>query len=559
MAPAALEPAPERKPVQRPAGFPDWGALTAASTAWAARRPGRRGRVLIATNIGGHGPASMMESALAAALVLRDAEVEIVLCDAALPACLRAEYSDLPDDSVLVERRLHKTFCPTCLNRGRAMFEPLGLKIHYLSELITDADRAHARAVAEAVPAADLPYYAEDGLKIGEHALAGALRYYARGDLAGEPNGEAVLRRYLEAAILSAAAYKRLLGQRRYDVAVFHHGLYVPQGQVGDVCRKMGVRVVNWLVAYRNNTFTLSHGDTYHHTLMSEPVAQWEQMAWGDRQRDQIMAYLKSRWQGDRDWIGFHEKPSDDVRAYAQSVGLDLSKPIVGMLTNVVWDAQLHYPANAFPSLIDWAVRTIAYFKDRPDLQLLIRIHPGEIRGTARSRQPMAEEIARAFPVLPKNVFVVPPDSDVSTYAAMELCDSVLIYGTKMGVELAAVGLPVVVAGEAWIKNKGLTLDASSPKEFFAILDRLPLGRRLDPDVVEQARKYAYHFFFRRMIPLTFLTREESSLFFNLNIDTVDDLAPGGDAALDIVCDAILDGAPFIYPAETLGVHDAGG
>jgi hypothetical protein len=552
-------PPPERKPVRRPAGFPDWGTLTAASAAWAARKPDRRGRVLIATNIGGHGPASMMESALAAALALRNAEVEIVLCDAALPACLRAEMSDLPDDSVLVERRLHKKFCPTCLNRGRAMFEPLGLNIHYLSELITHEDRTHARAVAEQVPAADIPHYAEDGLKIGEHALAGALRYYARGDLEGEPNGEAVLRRYLEAAILSAAAYKRLLGQRRYDVAVFHHGLYVPQGQVGEVCRKVGVRVVNWLVAYRNNTFTLSHGDTYHHTLMTEPVAEWEHLAWGDRQRDEIIAYLKSRWQGDRDWIGFHEKPSDDVRAYAEAVGLDLNKPIVGMLTNVVWDAQLHYPANAFPSLIDWAVRTIAYFEGRPDLQLLIRIHPGEIRGTARSRQPMAEEIKKAFPVLPKNVFVVPPDSDVSTYAAMDLCDSVLIYGTKMGVELAAVGLPVVVAGEAWIKNKGLTLDAATPEEFFAILDRLPLGRRLDPEVVEQARKYAYHFFFRRMIPLSFLKREDSSLFFNLDIDSVDDLAPGRDAALDIVCNAILDGSPFIYPAETLGVHDAGG
>ncbi len=454
-APAALAPAPDLKPVQRPDGFPDWGALTAASRAWAERKPGRRGRVLIATNIGGHGPASMMESALAAALAVRDAEVEIVLCDAALPACLRAEMSDLPDDSVLVERRLHKKFCPTCLNRGRAMFEPLGLKIHYLSELIDDADRAHARSVAEQVPAADIPTYAEDGLKIGEHAMAGALRYYARGDLDGEPNGEAVLRRYLEAAILSAAAYKRLLAQKPYDVAVFHHGLYVPQGQVGDVCRQMGVRVVNWLVAYRNNTFTLSHGDTYHHTLMSEPVAEWEQMAWGDRQRGEIMAYLKSRWQGNRDWIGFHEKPSNDVRAYAKSVGLDLDKPIVGMLTNVVWDAQLHYPANAFPSLIDWARRTIAYFEGRPDLQLLIRIHPGEIRGTARSRQPMAEEIAKAFPVLPKNVFVVPPDSDVSTYAAMELCDSVLIYGTKMGVELTAVGLPVIVAGRGLDQEQG--------------------------------------------------------------------------------------------------------
>ena len=55
----------------------------------------------------------------------------------------------------------------------------------------------------------------------------------------------------------------------------------------------------------------------------------------------------------------------------------------------------------------------------------------------------------------------------MSTYALMSLCNSAIIYGTKMGVELTSVGLPVVVAGEAWIRNKGLTHDATTPEEYF--------------------------------------------------------------------------------------------
>ena len=183
--PAPAEPA--RAAASLPKGFPDWGRLAADSTAWTKRRPGRRGRVLIATNIGGHGPVSVFESTLAAALALRDAEVEVVLCDAALPACLRAEYADLPDDSILAERRLPQTFCPTCMSRGRAMFEPLGLKVRFLSELITEDDRAEARRIAEVIPAEDVDSFEMDGLKVGEHARAGALRYYTRGDLEDEP------------------------------------------------------------------------------------------------------------------------------------------------------------------------------------------------------------------------------------------------------------------------------------------------------------------------------------------------------------------------------------
>ena len=110
------------------------------------------------------------------------------------------------------------------------------------------------------------------------------------------------------------------------------------------------------------------------------------------------------------------------------------------MLTNVFWDAQLHYRANAFDDMLDWVLETIGYFAQRPDLQLLIRIHPAEVRGTIPSRQPLLAEIQAAFPELPANVFVIPPESNSSTYAAMYACDSVLIYGTKTGVELSATG-----------------------------------------------------------------------------------------------------------------------
>jgi hypothetical protein len=537
--------------------LPDWGALTARSSAWAARRPGRRGRVLIATNVGGNGPASMMESVLAAALALRDADVEIVLCDGVLPGCLQAEYSVVPDPTVLVRRKLPDRLCPACLLRGRSMFEPLGLKVHYLSQLATEEQREDARRQSASISADEIATYSPHGVAVGEHARAGALRYFSRGDLSGERHGEEVLRRFLEAALVTATAYSRLLAERHFDVAVFHHGLYVPQGLVGEVCRKFDVRVVNWVTAYRANSFILSHGDTYHHTLMDEPVEAWEGMAWSDRQRGEIDAYLKSRRRGHRDWYGFHEKPSEDIAGYAQKVGLDLAKPTIGMLTNVAWDAQLHYPANAFPSQMEWVRQTIEYFFGRPDLQLLIRVHPAEIRGTVPSRQPMVEEIGKRFPVNPPNVFVIPPEIDISTYAAMTLCDSVLIYGTKMGVELTAIGVPTVVAGEAWIKNKGVTFDAASRAEYLAILDRLPLGRRLDPEIVDRAKRYAYHFFFRRMMPLTFMQRDQSRLFCKADIESADDLAPGKNAALDRICEGILDGRPFIYPAEELGVHDA--
>ena len=154
---------------------------------------------------------------------------------------------------------------------------------------------------------------------------------------------------------------------------------------------------------------------------------------------------------------------------------------------------------------------------------------------------------------MPGNVFVIPPESRMSTYAAAEACDAVIIYGTKTGVELTSLGIPVIVAGEAWIRNKGLTTDASSADDYFAILDRLPFRARMPDEAVHRARKYAYHFFFRRMIPIDQVAPTGSQPQFRLSIDHVDDLLPGKSAGLDVICDGILHGTPFVYPAERRG------
>jgi hypothetical protein len=264
----------------------------------------------------------------------------------------------------------------------------------------------------------------------------------------------------------------------------------------------------------------------------------------------EIMEYIDSRSEGTRDWIWFHEKPEFDIRRIESELGIDFSRPTIGLLTNVVWDAQLHYPANAFPSMVDWVLDTISWFSAHPRLQLVIRVHPAEIRGTVPSRQRIMDEIFTRFQNLPSNIFIISPESSASTYAVMKKCDSVIIYGTKTGVELASMGIPVIVAGEAWVRNKGVTHDASSVDKYHEFLVNLPFGRRMPPHQIQRARKYAYHFFFRRMIPLPFMHPCKGVPPFKPELNTLDQLYPGNFKGLDVICDGILTGSEFVYPAE---------
>lgn len=534
--------------VRRRRGRPRWSGVEGAPVT-----PADRGgpRVLVATSVGGHLAGTTLESALAAALVLRGAQVETLLCDSALPACLECTTLRLGEGREMPVHGPGRLLCPGCFASGSATYGELGLTVHRYSSWLTADDRDRSRRLAADTVGDELQGIVVDGVAVGEHAFAGALRFFARADLVGEPHGEAVLRRYVEAAALTTFAVDRLLAERDYDVVVFHHGIYVPQGLVGEVARKRGVRVVNWNPAYRKNSFIFSHGDTYHHTLMDEPVSSWVDLPWDDARESAIKDYLVSRWSGSQDWIWFHDAPSEDLAEIERESGVDFTKPVVGLLTNVMWDAQLHYPANAFLDMREWIVETVRYFADRPDLQLLIRVHPAEIRGTVPSRQRVVDEIAAAFPTLPANVHVLGPESRASTYLAMSRCDSVLIYGTKTGVELTAIGIPVVVAGEAWIRGKGLTRDAFDREDYLRILDSLPVSAPLSDETVRRARTYAYHFFFRRMIPLSIVEPTGGDPVFRLTVTEVAELAPGADPGLDCICDGVLTGSPFVYDGPT--------
>ena len=523
--------------------------LAKENTVWdKARREAFSGKkYLIATSLGCYEHACLLESLLSVALTLRGANVEILLCDKFLPCCQMTKYANVTPERLLTKRNTPR--CAECVQHGKNTFGNLSLVIHWYSKFIEIEQAANAERISENTDSIDIKNFYYEGIVVGEHAYAGALRYYARADLHDEQQAQKILRRYFKAALLTLFVTRNLLRQNSYDAVVFHHGIYVPQGIIGEVCRQEKVRVINWNPSYRNQTFIFSHDDSYHHTMIDEPVEMWASMKWNRLRQAKIKSYLESRRQGTKDWIWFHDQPVEDINAIRRELNINFDQPCIGLLTSVMWDAQLHYQSNAFPNMTDWIHKTIDYFSRRPELQLIIRVHPAEIYGLVPSRQKMVDVIQKVYPKLPRNVFIVPPESHISTYALIEKCNAALIYNTKAGIEVACMGIPVIVSGEAWIRDKGFSLDASSPEEYFGLLDQLPLQDGLEQATVTRAQKYAFHFFFRRMIEIPLINNNYKHKLC-LNLSTLSELRPGAYGGLDVICDGIMNGQPFIFESE---------
>ena len=375
------------------------------------------------------------------------------------------------------------------------------------------------------------------------------MRFYAVGNLDREPESEPVLRRYLEAAILTAIAARRLYADG-YDAVVLHHAIYVPQGVLAQAARAAGVRVVTWNTAYRAGCFLFSHGDSYHFTMMDEPQEEWASVPWTPELREQTLDYLMSRWTGSRDWISYQSAARPGFKA--ADYGLDEQRPIIGMMTNVTWDAQLYYASNAFPSMREWVLDTIRWFESRPDLQLVIRIHPGRTsepaRLTATGCGRHCRGVSRPAGQCPRH-----RGGRSSQHLCARRClrlrsdlrhqDGRRARGARHSGDRGRRGLDPQQG-----HRRSRPTRASSISSFSS---DLPAGRRLDEAQQERALKYAFHFFFRRMIPLQIVRARPGWPPYAIAAETIDELKPGACPGLDIVCRGILDGTPFVWTAES--------
>jgi hypothetical protein len=194
--------------------------------------------------------------------------------------------------------------------------------------------------------------------------------------------------------------------------------------------------------------------------------------------------------------------------------------------------------------MFHWLEFTIHEFISRPMLQLVVRVHPAEVRLLQKTRERVVEQLVKWFPTLPNNVKIVPPESDMSSYALIDLSTAASVYTSTIGLEAALRGVPVMVAGDTHYRGKGFTYDIESPEHYAALLGTMPSWLRTSKETVDRARRYASLFFLRNMIPLDLVTElDDGSVLFNF--ESFDALKPGRHKVLDHICTAILEQRGF--------------
>ncbi len=496
-----------------------------------------KGRLLV-LSFRGWSTHVVTEAVIANAFRVRGWEVVSATCGGRLPVCDVTPIHSAPPMP-----------CHSCRAYAAGALGAAGLDPLTLSDLVdVRAVRAAGRNLTGRLGSvADCAALTYGGLPLGELVRTSVAWFLSRGTVREDAETLRVYRAFLTSGIVLHTAFTRLLDRARPDRILLLNGAFFAERILAELADRRGIAVTRYEKGFLTDSVLVSRWRRGVDDLDpgDEAWAEARETPLRDDQRARVQSYLDERVRGGRTFDNFWSRRTEELALIRAQLGLPEGRPLVGLFTNILWDSATQGKDAGFGSMAEWLVETVRWVEGHPEVDLVVRIHPAEVRlANHVSREPMEDLIDDALPRLPANVRIVPPESTISSYALIEMCNVGLVYTSTMGLEMAARGLTVICAAAAHYGRRGFTVDPASVDEYLTALGRAVItpvtalereGRR------ELALRYSHLFFFRFHQMLD-VVHEEARSRPNVCVVDATELREGHSPSLDRVVRGIWDG-----------------
>lgn len=501
-------------------------------------RAGGTGPVIGFATFGSGGWHFTLEALLAHALAQRGARPELLICD-------------MPDLPICAERRINARDadrCAGCVDDKRALIDACGLPWRPLSSLVAAETLPRARSTIAALGAEELEHYRVGGWPIGRWLHVSACHYLGGDALGATPEQIDARRRLLTSGSVVVQAVERWLDQVRPDIVIAESGAHLEWRITMELARARGINVVcrelgkgGWdhhLYALNADCMAPNLADEWS-IARREPLSPTEHAA-----VETFLSELPART-----YLRTPAARPKGTFSGVPAIAAPSATRVAVAFTNVTWDLATAGRDVAFSGVFDWLQATIRLTAELPNVHLVVRAHPAE--ASVRSRERILERVSACWPEGIAGVTLIDPEAPVGARELCESADLVLAYNSTAGLEAAAYGRTVLVCGNPHYRDRGFTLDVSSAAAYAELLRQWAGGAPLvmPADASALARRYVHLFYLRYHVKMGWTTSPLDPPF-ELTIQSLDELQPGRNASLDVVCDGILEGRQIVLPRQ---------
>jgi len=348
--------------------------------------------------------------------------------------------------------------CHLCENSNDIIIKNFKFKNFNLAGKLQPQDVEYAKKITSGVTNANYLSLVIDGIEIGRIALYEVLLRFKKTQLtkfSEEEWSEYIAE--LEHALLTYSIMKRVFAQEKPDRLILHNALYSVNHICCELARKFGIidyesyatgnlfRRYERLTIGRGgrinvNRYCLDHWEKYKEIPASMEYLQiavshqlelfkgTNAFAYSPSKSAQPLNIREIFKISDSQKIFVAVMSSYDEIFAAQTIGLEQTKR-----------------APVFESQVDWIKALIEYFSPRPELFLVIRVHPREFPNKREGvKSEHASILEKIFNDLPSNITVNWPGQNISLYEFAEYTNVFLCAWSSVAKEMTLLGIPVV-------------------------------------------------------------------------------------------------------------------
>jgi hypothetical protein len=417
------------------------------------------------------------------ALQQRGDEIVYVYCDREYSSFCMSMASSGVSFSDNAETK--KVVCDKCVLQSEMVRSRLGFAGRSLRSFLDAADFEYADRLSRERPIEELYDHIEHGVSIGRLALYETIIQTKSnsGNLSSE--AQCFYRSNFRNTLISVRASKAMLDELKPDIGISYHTAYAYNRTFQRIFEAANIPV--WFL---NASFNVAELATHLVAARSDPeflfrklLSDWprfKDMACSEQDLASAADHLLALMGGGG--FGYSNSVRRGTTGVLEKVGCPPGKKIIAALLSS-YDELLAADLagfgwstrnDVFSSQIEWVKWLFEFARTRPDIHLVVRVHPREFAVNGRGgRSEHSYLLEDAVLDRPDNVSINLPSDKIALYDLLMEVDVALIAWSSAGMEAGMLGIPVVTyAGDVLLFPRQLTYDANSREEYAGLVDQ---------------------------------------------------------------------------------------
>jgi glycosyltransferase involved in cell wall biosynthesis len=486
------------------------------------------------------------ELTIAIGLKLRGHNITIANCDAVFTRCIL--HGNFPPSEVCrdcVSASSNFSYMPNILH---FLFKEVEIPQIWISKFLDAQDKYETEEWVKSLKDDELITALYKGYPIGKWVKSTLHSLLQMKTLnLSDPNVSKAYREILIDGALALEALTRILDNYKPDIILEFNGRFYPHRICLELAKERNIRCIIHERGRIPDSISLWENEICH--SYSFEMDLWNKVKdkpLSEEQLRKIHRFFMERRLGGikmRDWNqGIISKPKQSSSGGLEQILLkeknEKNRKIVAVFTTSeveMADSQELGWWEIFPNQLEWVKETIEYFRAHPDLLGVVRLHPHHLHADHYFLESVKQLISSG---LPENVKFVMPDDNFSSYFLMEIADCGVVYASTAGLEMAALGKPVLVCAGTFYAGTSFVETLNTPENYFDALDKL-IWENPSRERKRMAYRFAYYYYISRSIPFSYFTLTDQISGVCSILDK-SDLLPGKDKYFDNIIDFIL-------------------